>query len=223
MSAPPTPRRHYAGVSAADRIAGRRTRLVDAAVELYGTNGYAATGVKDICRVAGVTDRYFYESFRNQPALFRAAFQQCVSQLLEAVAVAVAASPHDPASQGRAAIDTFVRTLAADRRVARLLFVEPASVGGETERDVRASIRRFADLIAATARGYLPDVSDQLLMMGALSLVGAIQHVLIEWLDGNLEASVEEMIDYFTTVLATAAEAAMTTSPQRPARPRSRR
>jgi AcrR family transcriptional regulator len=208
MGAATTPRRLYAGVSATDRVAERRTRLVDAAIELYGTDGYAATGVKDICRVAGVTDRYFYESFRNQPELFRAAFQHCVSQLLAAVAAAVAAAPVDAAAQGQAAIGTFVRALAADRRVARILFVESASVGGDTERDVRASIRQFADLIAATARRHVPNVPDQLLTMGALSLVGAIQHVLIEWLDGNLDATVEEMIDYFTEVLSTAATAA---------------
>ncbi|MBV9040143.1 MAG: TetR/AcrR family transcriptional regulator [Acidimicrobiia bacterium] len=199
--------RSYGGVSAPQRIADRRSRLVAAAVELYGTQGYAATGVKDVCRAAGVTDRYFYESFRNQSELFSAAFEQCVTQLLGAVASAVAAVPAEPAVQARAAIETFVRTLTADRRVTRLLFVEPASVGGEVEREVRGSIRRFADLVAATATPHLPDMPEQLLTMGALSLVGAIQNVLIEWLDGGLEASVDEMIDYFVSLLLVAADA----------------
>src|SRR4029077_5184552 len=58
-----TPQRAYGGVSAEDRIAARRAKLLDAGLELFGTRGYATTGVKDVCREAGLTDRYFYESF----------------------------------------------------------------------------------------------------------------------------------------------------------------
>lgn len=205
---PDTPStRPYGGVSATERIAARRARLIDAAVELYGTHGYTATGVKDVCRAAGVTDRYFYESFLNQGELFTAAFQRVVTELLAAVATAVASAPPDPATQARAAIETFVRGLADDPRKARLLFVEPASVGGDVEREVRASIRHFADLIAATARPHLPEVDDRLLTMGALSLVGAIQQVLTEWLDGHLDATIDDMIHYFIDMLLVAATA----------------
>jgi AcrR family transcriptional regulator len=181
--------------------------LIDAAVELYGTNGYAATGVKDLCRAAALTDRYFYESFPNQSDLFSAAFQHVAAELLGSVAAAVADASPEPESQARAAIEAFVRPLAEDPRRARLLFVEPIAVGGDVERDVRASIRRFADLIVATARPHVTGVPDRLLTMGALSLVGAIQHVLTEWLDGNLESSVEEMIDYFVELLLVASDA----------------
>ena len=51
------PQRAYGGVSADDRIAARRTSLLDAGLELFGTDGFAATGVKDVCRQAGLTDR----------------------------------------------------------------------------------------------------------------------------------------------------------------------
>jgi AcrR family transcriptional regulator len=207
MAQPQVTGRSYGGVSAPERVADRRARFVDAAVELYGTRGYTATRVKELCRAAGLTDRYFYESFRNQAELFAAAFQHVVGHLLGAVAAAVTAVPTEPAAQARAAIETFVRTLADDRRLARLLFVEATSVSGGVEREVRASIRRFADLIAATARPHVPDVPDQLVTMGALSLVGAIQYVLTEWLDGDLDATVDEMIDYFVELLLVAGTA----------------
>ena len=207
MAEAAAPPRSYGGVSGADRVAARRARLVDAAVELYGTRGYAATGVKDICRTAGLTDRYFYESFPTQGDLFIAAFRHVTGTLLEQVAAAVAAAPPAPEVQARAAIESFVRALVADRRIARVLFLEAAAVGGDVEREVRASVRRFADLIATTARPYLPDVPDHLVTMGALSLVGAIQYVLTEWLDGHLEAGVDEMTEYFVDMLLTAAAA----------------
>jgi len=199
--------RSYGGVSATERVAARRARLVDAAIELYGTRGYAATGIKDICRTAGLTDRYFYESFPTQAALFVAAFHRSSEALLASVAAAVAAAPAEPEVQARRAVETFVHALVDDPRVARLLFFEAVAVGGEVEREVRASIRRFADLVAATARPHVPDVPDHFVRMGALSLVGAIQYVLIEWLDGNLDASVDEMTAYFVEMLRTAASA----------------
>lgn len=200
-----TATRSYRGVSANERTAARREQLVVAAAELFGTQGYAATGVKDLCRAAGVTDRYFYESFRDRSELFSAAFDRAVGEVFAAVASAVAATPEDPTAQARAAVEAFVHALADDPGRARLLFLEAASVGGETERHVRSSIRRFAELVATTARPHLgADISDHLLTMGALSLVGAMQLVLLEWLDGNLDATVDEMAAYFVGMLLAA-------------------
>ena len=207
MPQPYTATRSYAGVSARERAASRRERLVDAAVELFGTQGYAATGVKDLCRAAGVTDRYFYESFRSRAELFTAAFERAAGELFAAVATAVTQVPPDPPALARAAVDTFVRALADDQRRARLLFVEATVVGGDAERHVRTSIRRFAELVAATARPHVADVPDQLLTMGALSLVGAIQLVVIEWLDGTLDATIDEIIAYFVEMLLVAGRA----------------
>lgn len=210
--------RPYGGVTAAERVATRRARLVDAAVELYGTRGFSATGVKDICRVAGLTDRYFYESFAGQADLFVAAFEHVSATLLATVASAVSLAPAEPEAQARAAVHSFVGAIVDDPRLARLLFVEAAAVGGTAEREVRRSIRRFADLIAATARPHVPDVPAHLVTMGALSLVGAIQYVLTEWLDGELDATVQDMTQYFVDMLLAAAAAQPRPSPRSKAR-----
>jgi AcrR family transcriptional regulator len=201
--------RPYGGVSAPDRVAARRERLVDAAVELYGTRGFAGTGVKDICRRAGLTDRYFYESFRNSAALFLAAFDRAAADLLLAVVAAVSQAAAEPEAQARAAVESFVRRLADDHRAARLLFVEVVAAGAEVKHHVRGSTRRFADLIAATARPHLAsqEVPEQLLAMASLSIVGAIGSVMIEWLDGEIDASLDEVIEYFVELLRVAAAA----------------
>ena len=81
--------RTYGGVSGEDRAAARRARLLDAGLERFGTDGWAATGVKDICREAGLTDRYFYESFDDRLALFTAVFDRATGELLQRVAEAV--------------------------------------------------------------------------------------------------------------------------------------
>jgi AcrR family transcriptional regulator len=203
--------RTYGGVSALERVAARRERLLDAALELYGTHGYAATGVKDICQEAALTDRYFYESFASASELFTATFDRTTSELLLLVAHGVGQVAPDPDAQARAAIEVFVRALAEDPRKARLLFVEPASAGPEVERHVRATVRQFAALVAETARPHLPaGVSDMQLKMGALSLVGAIALVVVEWQAGEITASVDELIDHFVDLFLAAGAYAST-------------
>src|SRR5947199_3816103 len=109
-----SPVRSYGGVSASQRVAARHERLLDAALELYGTRGYVATGVKDICREAGLTDRYFYESFRDSGELFATAFDRATNELRLLVAKKVSEVPPEPEVQVRAAIEAFVRALADD-------------------------------------------------------------------------------------------------------------
>jgi AcrR family transcriptional regulator len=195
------PVRGYGGVSAADRVAARRGRLLDAALELYGSRGYVSTGVKDVCRQAGLTDRYYYESFRDSTELFAAVFDRASDELLALVTDAVTAAPARPEAKVRAAIETFVRALTEDPRTARIVFVETASVGADIERHVRDNLRRFADLVATTARPYLPrQLPDRTLRMSALSVVGAIERVVIDWQDGQLDASVDDIVEFLVSL-----------------------
>src|SRR5919201_6585131 len=67
--------RNYAGLSADERRLARRERLIEGAIRAYGELGYRNTTVKAVCEAAGLTERYFYESFANSEALLVAAFE----------------------------------------------------------------------------------------------------------------------------------------------------
>src|SRR3954462_16041887 len=110
------PRRAYGGISADDRIAARRAKLLDAGLELFGTHGFGATGVKDVCREAGVTDRYFYESFNDGRALFLAVFDRLTDELFLEVATATAEAGGGPARQVRLGGGQVIHAPAADPR-----------------------------------------------------------------------------------------------------------
>jgi AcrR family transcriptional regulator len=203
------PVRPYGGVSAAERVAERRERLLAAGLEEFGTRGVLSTGVKDICRGAGLTDRYFYESFRDSGALFSAVFDRATSHLFELVAGALAAAPATPEEQTRAVIEAYVRALADDPRLARVVFVEAPSAGPEVERHMRETLRRFARLIELGAKPYLPDgMPLEAVRFGAISLVGAIERLMIEWQDGELELPIERIIDYLFEMLLAAGKLA---------------
>ena len=196
-----TPVRPYGGVSATERIATRRERLLEAGLELFGTDGYLASGVKDVCAEASLTDRYFYESFRDTRELFIAVFDRVTDELFASVANAGDASGPAPEAQLRAGIETFVRALADDRRKARVIFSEAAGVGPEAEQHMRATLRRFSVLVAGTARRHLAtDVSDELVDVVALSVVGTLERVIVEWQDKELDLPIERIIDHCTTL-----------------------
>src|SRR3954463_16450607 len=118
------PGRTYGGGRAGERPAAPRAKLLGAGLELFGTRGYALTGVKDVCREAGLTDRYFYESFADSEALFLAVFDRLTDDLFRSVAVAVAEAEGDAEGQLRSAITAFIGALAADSRKPRVLFTE---------------------------------------------------------------------------------------------------
>jgi AcrR family transcriptional regulator len=180
-------------VSADERVAARRRALLDAGLELYGTRGIGAAGVKDVCREAGLTDRYFYESFRDGEALFLAVFDEVTDELFTAVARAVAAVEPEPRAQLRTAIATFLGILSEDPRRTRVVFSEAAAAGVQAERHMREDLRRFASLVAATARTHLPgEVPAEMVQLLALSLVGTLERVVVEWQDDALTMSLDD-------------------------------
>src|ERR1700734_2249675 len=100
--------RPYRGVSAQERIAERRRQLLDAGLELFGTRGISAVGVGDVCAEAGLTKRYFYESFQSIDALAEAVFEEIRANLIARVAPAIVAG--GPGNI-RPAIDAYVRAV----------------------------------------------------------------------------------------------------------------
>jgi AcrR family transcriptional regulator len=190
------PVRTYGGVGAEDRVAARRGKLLEAGMELFGTRGYSATGVKDLCRAAGLTDRYFYESFAGTKALFAAVFDHVIDELFAAVAAAVEATPARGTRKLRAGIGTYLTALAQDPRKLRIVFVEPTAAGAEPR--MREALWRFARLVAATATESRPDDQPpaEIVDIFALSVVGMLERVIVEKQGGRLDIPIDDLIDY---------------------------
>src|SRR5580704_11116563 len=75
----------FKGVSADDRRIDRRNRLVGAAFEIAGTEGAGALGVGRVCLAAGLTKRYFYESFASLAELQSAVVDHAIAVMSERV------------------------------------------------------------------------------------------------------------------------------------------
>src|SRR5580658_9346688 len=98
----------FKGVSADDRRIDRRNRLVGAAFEIAGTEGSGALGVGRVCLAAGLTKRYFYESFASLSELQSAVVDRAISTMSARV------DPFRPTTPGgppRAWLEAFVGAL----------------------------------------------------------------------------------------------------------------
>ena len=136
--------RVYGGISADDRRAKRREQLLDAGLELLGTVGWSGTTMTAVCAEAGLTERYFYESFADREALLLAVFDRITDEATEAILAAISSSPRDARARTHAAIGAFIELMTDDPRKGRVAFVE--AMGSE------ALMRRRLDVLRSGQR-----------------------------------------------------------------------
>jgi AcrR family transcriptional regulator len=200
--------RPYRGVSAEDRRAERRARLIDAALDVLGESGIANTTMTAVSSRAGLTERYFYESFGDRQRLLAAVFDACVEQLDEAILAALDAAPPNLLDRARAAAGALVEVLTDDPRKARLY---SESVGEAALAPRRAdAVRAYAALIGGLMR-ELGDLGDDRyqapLDLAALVIVGGVAEAIVSWLVGSLEMPRAMLIDQCARLTVAAADA----------------
>ena len=169
--------------------------LIDAAFDLLGTEGAAATTVRAVCHKAELNARYFYESFDDIDALLVAVYDHVVTQL----ALAIEAIPVPTGSrvdQARAGLGVIVRFIDEDRRRARVLYVE--AIGNEALARHRLATDRIAvatlEQRAVEAAGSWPE-GERVSLIGASMLVGGLSEVLLDWVDGRIDVTRDQLVD----------------------------
>ncbi len=188
MSDRGSPRR-YQGLTASERTARRRAAILSSALELFGTAGYHATPVKRICRSAGLTERYFYESFSDREDCLAALYDELVAGLRSATTAAMDDAGPGPDSVTAAALDAFIRHLADDPRRARVVLVEVVGVSEDMELRRHRVLRGFTDIITATWAHTDPASMPPHPHLAATALAGGVNHLLVDWLmDGRRTA-----------------------------------
>jgi AcrR family transcriptional regulator len=206
-----SPTRSWRGVSAEDRRTERRAALVEAGLEVVGTQGWANTTVRAVCRQAGLTERYFYESFPDHEALLLAVYEHVLVDGIQVVLAAAGQAPRDVALTARAGIAAAVDFLVDDPRKGRVLILE--ATGNETlQRRRQEALRAQAALLSEVARDFFdspPDPTDAYLT--ALALVGALAEVGSAFLDGQLDVSRKRLVDHLTALFVASAQVSTAT------------
>lgn len=188
--------RSWRGQTIEQRAGERRERLLAAALEVFSAQGFGAAKVRDVCREAKLTERYFYESFSDKEALLIALSETIVAELVEAGGPAIAQFSTDPGAAIRLGARAVVSALTDDPRRARILFVEVVGVSPAVEERRRGLIGTIAEVVAQAAlagrnHGGERPIEIELI---ARSLIGAAQELLISFARQELDLSREVLV-----------------------------
>jgi AcrR family transcriptional regulator len=188
--------RSYRGIPASERIAARRASLLSAGLELLGTRGVAGTRVEDVCAEAGLTRRYFYESFSSFEDFANAVLDQAIADLTQVVVPVIAKSGW---RRPRPALEAFCNAILDDPRLTRLIVVELHSgqlVSRRSELiDLAVDLWLKSDPETDKDPKYL---ARQRLLAHAMA--GVVFEVALAWLAGRIELSQQEVIDQFVRI-----------------------
>jgi AcrR family transcriptional regulator len=199
--------RRYAGRSSPERRAERRARLLSAALELFGTVGWAGGTVERLCREAGVATRSFYEEFDSREELLLTVYADVLDGARSAVGAALAAAPLTLPGRVEAGLAGYVGFLSRDPRRARVAHVEVRAAGRTLETQRRAAVTGFAALIEREGM-LLAAAGERRLDAGsltALALAGAVNELVVGWATTEphppVEPLVAELVRVFLAVL----------------------
>jgi AcrR family transcriptional regulator len=178
------PRRHYGGRSDAQRRAERHARLMDAGLELFGTEGYAGTSIERLCATASVSTRNFYEEFPGREALLIALHERITRQALQNASKAVAGFEERPL---RERIDRMVRayitTTSSDPKWTRLAHVEVVGVSAAVERHRLMWRERIIEFLVGQADRAVDhgEATPRDFHLTAVAFIGAVNELVYYW------------------------------------------
>ena len=181
--------RQWKGVPAAERRRQRRSLLIEAAIAVYGQHGYRGATVKSVCEAAGLSERYFYESFANGEAMLAASAEAVMAFLIGELRQAALADVPPPL-RVRAMLRSYFDTLRRHPASARVFLVEIRGVSASVDEVFARELDRVAGLIVETWEAEAG--VDSLLAIG---VVGAVMQVALAWIGGGYARPLEEVTD----------------------------
>lgn len=173
-------KRRYSGQSFEDRLADRRARLIAAALEVAGRGGLDSASVAAICAEAGLTARYFYESFPSRDEIFVEAYRLAQERLLGSIAEAKNKS--DPA---RSALKGFYTALSEHPGAARVFLVDLDDHGGAMRMASFEGARKLA-------KAFGLNIAHPLMLAG---IIGAIVDIGKRWIESDFAEPVEKVVE----------------------------
>lgn len=201
----PSQGRKYAGRTSNERAFQRRTAILRAALELFGTAGYAATSVTKICHASGLAKRYFYEAFIDREDCLASLYLELVDEMTAATLRAIDPDGRDLDTVMRDGIGTFVTYLTDDPRRARVVLIEVVGVSPAMETRRHGVLQGFADIVTSIWTEKRPDGGAGLEtapkaemhneQLTAITLVGGVNHLLVAWLMNGCAQRPDDLVE----------------------------
>ncbi len=194
-----TTRQHsgrYAGKAASARQAERREKLLQAGIKLIGREGFSSTSIDALCNEAGLTKRYFYESFSNSEELLIEAYRVATREYLNSIMQATTPYLNDSRKLVRAGLQQTFNFVKENPDKARLIMIEAMTVRSQLGRVYGKSYNEFVQLLVGFTKPFLPDdgPGDVMLAVMAKGAVGAIIHLCQGWIATDFTQPIDELV-----------------------------
>ncbi|MCP2341593.1 TetR/AcrR family transcriptional regulator [Actinomadura rupiterrae] len=173
--------RRIRGMDAEQRRAQRRRQLLDAALDLFAGQGYAATSIEQLCQHAYVGTKGFYEVFESREDCYLALLgditEHAQAQVTERFE-ALAADAEPGLDAERELVVAFAHAMVDDPRRAIVTFGGAAAVSPAMERRRRENRRWAAAFVESVwRRSGMPATRAM-----ATGLVGGLFELIADWL-----------------------------------------
>ena len=209
MTPPVAPRsiakegRKYKGIDPLARRAQRRAQLIEAGMQVFGSQGFHSATVKQICTAAGLTERYFYESFENLNALFIATYDHGLERLRAVLTQALASAPREVDAMAEVLLRAYFSFLRREPELTRICLIEIYGTVQDMNRLYQRGVVDFAQLIRGIVDANFRFDARSRLDGGllAIALVGASVHLATGWYLSGYRASVETMVANAHTII----------------------
>lgn len=206
----PIKERQFKGLSLSERKQLRREKLIEAGIQIYGTHGFFAVTVKDICIEAKLTERYFYESFKKSEQLFQTIFLKLIDELQHNVMQAIMQASSDPYQMIDAGLRALLTTLKDNPRMARIIYIDAMLVQElHNQATIHETMSRFDRMIQGFVMLMMPHIQcpEREISWVATGLNGYVTQIAIRWVVSDFKASFDEVLSAsrlaFTSLLDT--------------------
>lgn len=181
--------RDYGGLSASQRQAERRTRLLEAGREVWGGSGAGDVTVRAVCARAGLGPRYFYEQFPDRDALLLAVSDQFRDEVLALMLQRGLGEPGGIEATLKAALTALLDLIGSDPSAHRI-FTDVLVGTGVLAEDRRQTLDIVTNLLLEYGPALLDfePPSPAEMRRGATFIVGGITQLIDSWVHDPQES-----------------------------------
>jgi|TARA_B100000676_G_C17928357_1_gene759416 AcrR family transcriptional regulator len=180
------------------RTAQRRESFLEAGLNLFGNEGFHGATVRKICKEAGLTDRYFYESYSSMEELLIEVYERCLQGILQRLQASLTDIPSEsfPEDLIRTLLTDFFKEM-EDPRVAKVCMFEAEGVSDHMHGMYNDYIRRFVMILMGASRAYVKawPLSDEETEVLGNAIVGGIIQATRNWAVNDYHLSRESMVN----------------------------
>jgi AcrR family transcriptional regulator len=194
--------RRYGGRSAQERAQDRRARLVEASIAVLADHGERAT-MTAICQEAGLTERYFYESFPNRDAALVAALERVTEEIAGNAVRRLQETSGTTDERVLAMSRDFAHWAAGhrDRAVVAVMHARSIAALRERRKELVVSFAEIAAREAAELYGDRAWPSDRARTHGIV-FIGGLAELVAAWLSGDVVLEPDELAEVVADLFA---------------------